>query len=71
MDAAYAQFGATLRRLRLEAGLTQEQLGQRATMDLSAISRLERGQRNLRLDTLVRLARALDVPPAALLEDVR
>jgi transcriptional regulator with XRE-family HTH domain len=68
---AQAQFGATVRRLRRAAGLTQEQLGERCKMDLSAISRLERGQRNPRLDTLVRLARALDVPPAALLEDVR
>ena len=70
MDAQ-AQFGATVRRLRLAAGLTQEQLGERCRMDLSAVSRLERGERNPRLDTLVRLARALDVPPAALLEDVR
>ena len=68
---AQAQFGATVRRLRMEAGLTQEQLGERCKMDLSAVSRLERGQRNPRLDTLVRLARALDVPPFALLEDVR
>jgi transcriptional regulator with XRE-family HTH domain len=67
---AQAQFGATVRRLRKAAGLTQEQLGERCKMDLSAVSRLERGQRNPRLDTLVRLARALDVPPAALLEDV-
>lgn len=69
MDAQ-AQFGATVRRLREAAGLTQEQLGARCEMDLSAISRLERGHRNLRLDTLVRIARALEVPPATLLEDV-
>ena len=68
---AQAQFGATVRRLRLQAGLTQEQLGERCDMDLSAVSRLERGQRNPRLDTLVRISRALGVPPAALLEDVR
>jgi transcriptional regulator with XRE-family HTH domain len=68
---AQAQFGATVRRLRMAAGLTQEQLGAACDMDLSAVSRLERGHRNPRLDTLVRLARALDVPPAALLADVR
>jgi transcriptional regulator with XRE-family HTH domain len=68
---AQAQFGATVRRLRVAAGLTQEQLGARCGMDLSAVSRLERGRRNPRLDTLVRIARALEVPPAALLEDVR
>jgi transcriptional regulator with XRE-family HTH domain len=68
---AQAQFGTTVRRLRKAAGLTQEQLGARADMDLSAVSRLERGHRNPRLDTLVRIAKALDVPPATLLEDVR
>jgi transcriptional regulator with XRE-family HTH domain len=68
---AQAQFGATVRRLRTAAGLTQEQLGERCGMDLSAVSRLERGHRNPRLDTLVRLARALDVTPADLLADVR
>jgi transcriptional regulator with XRE-family HTH domain len=67
---AQAQFGATLRRLREAAGLTQEQLGARCGMDLSAVSRLERGHRNPRLSTLVRLAGALGVPPAALLDDV-
>ena len=69
MDAQ-AQFGATVRRLREAAGLTQEQLGALCDMDLSAISRLERGHRNPRLDTLVRISRALEVPPAKLLEDV-
>jgi transcriptional regulator with XRE-family HTH domain len=67
---AQAQFGATVRRLRVAAGLTQEQLGALCGMDLSAVSRLERGNRNPRLDTLVRIARALEVPPATLLEDV-
>ena len=69
--SAQAEFGETLRRLRQAAGLTQEQLGDRCDMNLSAVSRLERGHRNPRLDTLVRLAHALDVPPAALLADVR
>ena len=69
MDAQ-GQFGATVRRLRLAAGLTQEQLGERCKMDLSAVSRLERGGRNPRLDTMVRLAEALGVPPAALLQDI-
>lgn len=67
---AQQQFGEALRRARLAAGLTQEQVGERCDMDLTAVSRLERGRRNPRLDTIVRLARAVDVPPAKLLEDV-
>jgi transcriptional regulator with XRE-family HTH domain len=68
--AAQEQFGRALRRARLAAGLTQEQVGDLCNMDLTAISRLERGQRNPRLDTIVRLAHALKVPPSTLLEDV-
>lgn len=67
---AQRQFGEALRRARLAAGLTQEQVGDRCHMDLTAVSRLERGQRNPRLDTIVRLAHAVNVPPAKLLEDV-
>ncbi|MGH2969023.1 MAG: helix-turn-helix domain-containing protein [Solirubrobacteraceae bacterium] len=66
-----AAFGAKLRRLRKEAGLTQEQLGARCGMDLAAVSRLERGLKDARLSTIVRLAHALDVTPASLIEDVR
>lgn len=61
------QFGANLRRLRLAAGLSQMQLGDRAGLHFSEISRLERGLRDPRLTTVVRLARALGVPPAELL----
>ena len=64
------QFGANLRSLRLAAGLSQMQLGDRANLHFSEISRLERGLREPRLMTVVRLARALGVPPAALLADI-
>jgi transcriptional regulator with XRE-family HTH domain len=63
------QFGANLRRLRRDAGLSQMQLGDRANLHFSEISRLERGLRDPRLTTVMRLARALDVPPAELLAD--
>ena len=66
-----AVFGAKVRRLRDAAGLTQEQLGARCGMDLAAISRIERGLKDTQLSTIVRLAHALDVTPASLLEEVR
>jgi transcriptional regulator with XRE-family HTH domain len=65
-----AVFGKTLRRLRAEAQLTQEEVGLRATMHLSAVARLEAGQRSPNLRTIVRLADALGVPPAALMADL-
>jgi transcriptional regulator with XRE-family HTH domain len=65
-----AVFGRTLRRLREEAHLTQEEVGLRSRMHLSAVARLEAGQRSPTLRTIVRLAHALGVPPGALLEDL-
>lgn len=53
-------FGALLRRLRVLAGLTQEQLAERAGLSARAVGDLERdGARRPRLDTAVLLAGAL------------
>lgn len=60
-----------MRRLRDAAGLSQEKLGERCEMHLSAISRLERGLRDPKLTTIARVAGALDVTPSELVEDVR
>jgi len=55
-------FGSTLKRLRLAAGLTQEELAARAGMSSRAVSDLERSPRRTpRLDTVTLLADALGV----------
>jgi transcriptional regulator with XRE-family HTH domain len=54
--------GSELRRLREEAGLSQATLAQRAGLDTSYISRIERGARiTPRLRTILRLAEALEL----------
>ncbi|MCW5766516.1 MAG: helix-turn-helix transcriptional regulator [Phycisphaeraceae bacterium] len=58
MDAAVA-FGKVLRRLRLEAGLTQEQLGLEADLRRTYVSILELGQQQPTLKTILKLADAL------------
>lgn len=63
--------GATIRRLRLEQGLTQEDLAHRAGSYVGALSRLERGLTEPRLHTLVSIAQALKVPPGELLRGVK
>jgi DNA-binding XRE family transcriptional regulator len=66
----HEQFAINLRRTRRAAGLSQEQLADRCGLHATEISRLERGVREPRLSTIVRLARALEIQPSQLLADV-
>jgi len=65
------QFAANLRACRKRAGLSQEALGFRASLHRTEIGVLERGARVPRIDTLVKLASALDVPPGDLMAGIR
>ena len=58
MDAGVA-FGRVLRRLRLEAELTQEQLGFDADLRRTYVSILELGQQQPSLSTILKLAKPL------------
>lgn len=64
------RFGSNLRRLRTERGLSQEALAERSKLHQTEIARLEGGVRSPRLETMVKLAVALAVPVAALVEDI-
>ncbi len=58
-----------LRRLRIERGLSQARLAARAELDPSTVNQIERGAREASPATLRKLADALDVGIAELLED--
>ena len=58
-----------IRDARRRAGLTQGELGARIGLGQSNISRIERNQRSVTLDLLYRIACALAVAPADLIED--
>ncbi|HEX3370043.1 MAG TPA: helix-turn-helix domain-containing protein, partial [Candidatus Cybelea sp.] len=59
-----SDFGALLRRYRIEAGLSQEALAERARLSLNSISALERGyRRSPRRETLALLVGALALRP--------
>ncbi|SHG64292.1 transcriptional regulator, XRE family [Bradyrhizobium erythrophlei] len=60
--------GKNVRRLRLQKGMTQEELAFEAEIDLTYVGGIERGRRNPSLMVLVRIAKALGVPPPKLLE---
>jgi transcriptional regulator with XRE-family HTH domain len=62
-----ARFGENLVRCRKRANLSQEELGFRAALHRTEIGMLERGIRLARIDTLIKLAGALEVPPEELL----
>ncbi|HEX5309274.1 MAG TPA: helix-turn-helix transcriptional regulator [Solirubrobacteraceae bacterium] len=63
-------FARNVLQARLRRKLTQSQLGKRSGIHFTEISRIERGLRDPRLTTLIRLARALKLRPARLLDDI-
>ncbi len=63
-------FGENLVRQRKRVGLSQEELGFRASLHRTEISLLERGFRVPRIDTLVKVAGALGVSSADLLKGI-
>ena len=64
-------FGQNLRKLRGVSGFTQERLADKADLDPTYISGIERGIRNPTLLIIVRLAKALGVPLTVLCKDIR
>ena len=63
------QFGATLRAEREKAGISQEALAQAADLDRTYVGSVERGERNISLLNIVRLAKALGTPPSVLFKN--
>jgi transcriptional regulator with XRE-family HTH domain len=70
IDAQVGAFGENMRAARLRAGFSQVTLSQATQLDRAAISFLERAERSPDLSTLVRIASALAVAPASLLEGI-
>lgn len=62
--------GEVLRRLREEKGKTQEVLSGLAGLDRTHYSKIERGLRSPTLDTLWKVAHALDLQPHELVEEI-
>lgn len=65
-EKAQVVFGATLRGYREGKGLTQEGLAELADLHTNYVSSVERGERNLSLHNIARLAYALEIPVSAL-----
>lgn len=55
------KFGKRVRKLRLERGLTQEALGDKAGLDMTYIGRIERGEQNTSIIAAEMIAKGLGV----------
>ena len=62
--------GNNIRRLRRDIGWSQEKLADTCGLHRTYIGAVERGERNVSLENIVEIARALGVRPAKLMEDV-
>jgi len=60
--------GSNLRDARKRLGLTQEAVAERSGVHATEVSRIEAGKRDPKVSTLLRLAKAVEVPPGRLLE---
>lgn len=66
-DRLQVTFGAALRDLRMAQGLTIEKLAEAAELHTNYVGSVERGERNISLFNIWRLAAALKIPAADLM----
>jgi transcriptional regulator with XRE-family HTH domain len=64
-------FGRRVRQFRLERQLSQEKLAELANLHRNYVGGIERGERNVGLVNIVKLAHGLNVRPARLIEPLR
>jgi len=62
-----SKVGLRVTQLRKSTGMTQAKLADKANLSIDSISRLERGDRAPSLESMERIAMALDVEPIELL----
>lgn len=60
-------FGRALREARHALGISQEELADRAEIHRTHVSQLERGLKSPTIDTLARLAKALNTTPSKMM----
>lgn len=64
-------FGQRVRSLRMKKGISQEELADRCGVHRTYMGRIERGETNITLTNIHKVARGLGVPPASLLNEAK
>ena len=67
---ATVEFGRRIRQLREAQGLSQEELAHRCRVHWTFLGQVERGQRGIRLDNIVKVSNGLGVPAGDLVNDL-
>jgi transcriptional regulator with XRE-family HTH domain len=68
---ARVQLGQAVRKKRLQLGLSQERLAEKAGLHWTYIGGIERGERNVSLLNIVKIARALGATPSHLMAGIK
>ncbi len=70
-DPTLVALGRAIKRIRLSKEISQERLALLAEVDRSYVGRVERGDNNVAILTLVKLAYALDISVAKLMQEAK
>ena len=68
MESAIDRFARNVAQARRQAGLTQEEVSARSGVHPTEVSRIEHGERDVRVSTVYRLAEALGITAGSLLD---
>jgi transcriptional regulator with XRE-family HTH domain len=69
MATIYKRLGQKIKKRRLKLGLSQEELSEKAKLDLTSINEIENGSRNPSVKTVHKIALALKTPISELFSD--
>ena len=70
VDNTLQRFGERIRSYRRKKGISQEKLAEISGLHRTYIGSIERGEQNISLKNIVKIARALGVPAVELLQGV-
>ncbi len=67
LSPAHAAFGDALRELRTDLGIAQEAMALKAGLNRGYYGDVERGERNIALANILKIATALEIPASQIL----